>query len=155
MLIYEDTKERYEVIFSQVTVSRSDTLSVSAHWLAAKEGGELSDQSGAGQPGGSGDDVSIDNDFVVGTFNILTAGKSDLRHHCGIASQSPLGHALGGKEKLRSMAHGSNWLSACNEALHALNNIGVGAEVLGSATTWDVESVVVLGVDFIEVAGHN
>ena len=128
---------------------------MSTDWLGAKEGSELRDQSRASQPSWCSDDVSINYALVVGALDILTTGKRNLWLNCGIASHSALWHALGGKEKLRSVAHGSNGLTAGNEALHALNNVWVDTEILRSAAAWDVESVVVLGVDLIEADGHD
>jgi len=103
-----------------------------------------------GGPGGTGDEVAVDDGFGHRAANVFAAGESYVGAGGGVGAAFFSFEDSGGGENLRSVADGGDGFIGLREMVDDFDDSGVDAEIFGRAASGNHESVVVFRFDAIE-----
>jgi len=103
-----------------------------------------------GGPGGTGDEVAVDDGFGHRAANVFAAGESYVGAGGGVGAAFFSFEDSGGGENLRSVADGGDGFIGLREMVDDFDDSGVDAEIFWRAASGNHESVVVFRFDAIE-----
>jgi len=103
-----------------------------------------------GGPGGTGDEVAVDDGFGHGAANVFAASESDVGAGGGVGAAFFPFQDSGSGEDLRGVADGGDGFIGFCEMVDDFDDSGVEAEIFGGAASGNHQGVVVFGFDAIE-----